>query len=757
MKAILLALLTALALPVPIPLRAEASDMKLPSHPEIAQLPADGGPEFNRLVFERSPYLLQHARNPVDWHPWGAEALELARREDKPIFLSVGYSTCHWCHVMERESFENDSIAELMNERYVCIKVDREERPDIDAIYMKATQLMSGRGGWPNSLWLTPDGRPWFAGTYFPPEDAAGRAGFRTVLNSLADAWRDRRGEVEEQADRFAEAMREVSEVGAAGQIDRVLLDRAFESLRTSYDPARGGFGSAPKFPPHGSFSLIFAEYDREGDPALLDMATRTLDAMIDGGVHDLLGGAFHRYSTDSNWFLPHFEKMLYDNAQLLGALADAYRITRDEGHRRAAAGIVDWLKREMLDASGGFYSALDADSEGEEGKFYLWSLDELLEALGEDGQWFAERCGATAEGNYYEEASGHRPGTNILHLPEGAPSDTARFDAARERLLGLRAGRVRPHLDDKVLTSWNALMITGLVKASRVFEGELLDLAAANADFLLAELRRDGKLLRSWRAGSAELPAYLDDYAFLAFALLDLHEASGEDRWREEALALAETMLEDFEDEDGGFYFTADGAEDLLLRNMDPYDHALPSGNGVAARLMLRLADLTGESHWRSRAEACIARFATHMGQAPRGTESLLLASMELLAGRDESKWTRKGPLRAKLEIGGGEFVLQVALDEGWHVNSHEPRQEYLRACALTVEGGELESEKWPAGEDFQVESSAEILRVYSGEFTVRGRVKGDSPAFTLHFQPCDDKRCLAPERLELVPRSNQ
>lgn len=731
--------------------------MKLPTPAEIAQLPADGGPEFNRLVFERSPYLLQHARNPVDWHPWGSEALELARREDKPIFLSVGYSTCHWCHVMEHESFENESIATVMNERYVCIKVDREERPDIDSIYMKATQLLSGRGGWPNSLWLTPDGRPWFSGTYFPPEDAEGRAGFRSVLNSLADAWRDRRGEVEEQADRFAEAMREVSEVGAAGQIDRVLLDRAFESLRTSYDPARGGFGSAPKFPPHGSFSLIFAEYDRKGDPALLDMATKTLDAMIDGGVHDLLGGGFHRYSTDARWFLPHFEKMLYDNAQLLGALAEAYRITHEEQYARAALGIVGWLKREMLDSAGGFYSALDADSEGEEGKFYLWSRDELLATLGEDGEWFAQVCGATAEGNYYEEATGHRPGTNILYLPEGAPSDTARFDAARERLLDSRAGRVRPHLDDKVLTSWNALMISGLVKASKVFDEKLLDLARANADFLLHELRRDGRLLRSWRAGSAALPAYLDDYAFLADALLDLHQATGEDWWHETAIELAEIMLEDFEDENGGFYFTADGAEDLLLRNMDPYDHALPSGNGVAARLMLRLAELTGESRWRARAEACISRFATHMGQAPRGTESLLLASMELLAGRDESGWTRKGPLRAKLEVAGDEFELQVALDEGWHVNSHNPRQEYLRACALTVEGGALLEEEWPEGGDFQVESSAEVLRVYSGEFTVRGKLSGESPVFTLHFQPCDDRRCLAPEKVELNPVSTR
>jgi len=734
---------------------AEDGPMKLPSSEEIALLPAGGGPEFNRLVFERSPYLLQHARNPVDWHPWGAEALERARLEDKPIFLSVGYSTCHWCHVMERESFENESVAELMNERYVSVKVDREERPDIDGIYMKATQLMTGRGGWPNSLWLTPDGRPWFAGTYFPPEDSGGRAGFRSILTGLADAWRDRRDEVEQQADRFAAAMAELSEVGEPGQIDRVLVDRAFENLRMSYDGSRGGFGSAPKFPPHGSLGLLFAEYEREGDPDLLDMATRTLDAMIAGGIHDMLGGGFHRYSTDARWFLPHFEKMLYDNAQLLGVLADAHRLTHDDGYRRAAEGIVEWLEREMLDAAGGFYSALDADSEGEEGKFYLWSRAELLEALGEDGEWFADLAGATPEGNYAEEAGGRRTGTNILHLPGGAPEDLERFDAARSTLLRLREKRVRPHLDDKVLASWNALMISGLVKASRTFgRNDWLALAENNADFLLNEMRRGGRLLRSWRAGSAELPAYLDDYAFLAFALLDLHEATGDARWLRESLALSETMLADFEDEGGGFYFTADGHEDLLIRSMDAYDHALPSGNGAAARLLLRLSAITRESRWRSRGEACMRRFAVQMGQSPRGTESLLLATMEHLAvERAEAAegWRRSGPLRARLDASEGRFTLSVALDAGWHINSTSPRQETLHPSSLSTPGGEPLLAEWPEEVELRPAFSEEAIRVYSGEFEILGKIAGEIPALILHFQACDDARCLSPEKLEL------
>ena len=732
--------------------------MTLPTPDEIVLLPADGGPDFNRLVFERSPYLLQHARNSVNWYPWGAEALDRARRENKPIFLSVGYSTCHWCHVMERESFENESIAAVMNEHYICIKVDREERPDLDGIYMKATQLMVGRGGWPNSLWLTPDGWPWFAGTYFPPEDGRGRTGFRTVLLSLAEAWRDRREEVEGQADRIAEAMKKMSATGESDErLDRELLDDAFDNLRNNFDSALGGFGGAPKFPPHGSFTLLFAEYEREGDQELLEMATRTLDKMIEGGIHDLVGGGFHRYSTDAQWFLPHFEKMLYDNAQLLGSFATAFRLTGENRYRRAATGIVGWLEREMLDPAGGFYCALDADSEGEEGKFYLWSRSELRVALGEKADDFADLCGASEEGNYHEEASGHQAGTNILHLPSGAPADLASFDLTRAELLSLRGDRIRPHLDDKVLTSWNALMISGLVDAAEVFDrSDWLGLASANADFLLRELRRDGQVLRSWRAGSADLPGYLDDYAFLSNALLDLSAATGDEYWRAEAIVLAEAMLERFEDENGGLYFTADGHEDLLLRSMDAYDHALPSGNGVAARLLLRLAALTGEPRWRAHAEACLGRFTAQMSQSPRGTESLLLATMEWLATGDVEVvegWQRSGPLRAGLSVEDGNFVLKILLDEGWHINSTQPHQDYLKPSLLAVEGGELISADWPEAEELRAALGDEVMSVYSGEFEVRGRVHGESPKFTLHFQACDDARCLAPENLMLNP----
>jgi len=757
LKTITLLALAALALPARPSFCAKAGDMSLPGPEEIAQLPADGGPGYNRLIFEHSPYLLQHARNPVDWYPWGEEALARARREDKPIFLSIGYSTCHWCHVMERESFENETIAEVLNDNYVCIKVDREERPDLDGLYMKATQMMTGRGGWPNSLWLTPEGEPWFAGTYFPPGDADGRPGFRTLLLKLADAWKTRRPDVQDQAGRIVEALGRMGKGGEPGLIDRALLDRAFENLRENFDAERGGFGGAPKFPPHGAFSLIFAEYERAGDRELLKMATATLGAMIEGGIHDQVGGGFHRYSTDARWFLPHFEKMLYDNAQLLGALAEAYRFDPEPRFRRAAEGIVSWLRREMMDPAGGFYSALDADSEGEEGKYYLWTRDELVEALGEEGPWFAELCGATGEGNYREEASGKGSGVNILYLPGGEPEDPARFEALGAKLLARRAGRVPPARDDKVLTSWNALTISGLVSAAGAFgHPEYLELAEGAADFLLRELRRDGRLRRSWRAGDAGPPAYLDDDAFLAWALLDLFEATGRSRWKEASIELADDLLARFEDVGGGFYFSAEGHDDLLLRSMDPYDHALPSGNGVAARLLLRLTRLTGDPHWRSRAEACLARFAVQMDQSPRGTESLLLAAMEDLSIADaeaESGWIRSGPLRAKLEMRGEEFLLRISLDESWHINSTEPLQDYLRPSFLSVEGGDLLSADWPEPDSLRTGFSDEAMSVFSGDFLVTGALRGDSPSLTLHFQACDDSRCLAPDQLALGP----
>ena len=517
----------------------------LPSADEIARLAPDGGEQFNRLIHEKSPYLLQHARNPVNWYPWGPEAFARARKENKPVFLSVGYSTCHWCHVMEYESFERQDVAEILNKHFIAIKVDREERPDVDQIYMLATQVVTGRGGWPNSLWLTPDGKPWYAGTYFPREDRAGRIGFKTVLRRLAKLWRERQKDVLGQADKLAKALKEYSSAGrmaAPGKLSFDLLEKGTTGLRQSYDAAQGGFGrTAPKFPPHSALQLLFHEHRRTRTADLQKMATRTLDAMARGGIYDHLGGGFHRYATDAKWLVPHFEKMLYDNAQLIRAYVDGFLGTGSGAYKQVVRETAEWVFREMTDPAGGFYSALDADSEGEKGKFYLWTRQEIFDVLGSDeGTLLCDVYNVTKHGNFHNEVTGRRDGTNILHLTEATETMAARLKishdalqhrlaSARKKLLARRGGRIRPYRDDKVLASWNALMIGSLAYAGRhLQDGRYVAAAEKAADFILTRMRKDGRLLRTYRQGHAKLNAYLDDYAFLIDALLELHQATG-------------------------------------------------------------------------------------------------------------------------------------------------------------------------------------------------------------------------------------
>ena len=623
----------------------------LPPADRIARLPADGGSEFNRLIHEKSPYLLQHARNPVDWFPWGPEALTKAKKENKPIFLSVGYSTCHWCHMMERESFERDDVAKILNEHFVAIKVDREERPDVDRIYILATQLTTGRGGWPNSVWLTPDGKPWFAGTYFPREDRYGRPGFKSVLNRLAGIWRTRRKEVDAAADNMAQAMKTYSSGGhvpPVGKLSRKLLVGAVKALGNSFDNRNAGFGGAPKFPPHGSLRLLMAEHARTKDAKTLEMATRTLSAMARGGIHDHLGGGFHRYSTDAKWLVPHFEKTLYDNAQLARAYVDAYRITGSDEYKRVAEGIFDWVLREMTDELGGFYSALDADSEGEEGKFYVWSHKEVLAVLGKaDGELFCDVYGVTGGGNFRDPATGEKPGTNILHLSGSLDEVPARLAAARGKLLARRQRRVRPHRDDKVLVSWNALMIAGLARGGkRLKRPDYTAAAEKAADFILARMRKGGRLLRTYRHGSAKLNAYLDDYAFLADSLLELHEATGDKRRLAQAATLADIMLKHYGDRaGGGFFFTSDDHEDLLARTKDPLDRAIPSGNAVAAGVLVRLGRLTGKKEYLDAAKGALEAFGGFMQRMPGSTAGLLLATGAYLDGAPEAGSRPAGP----------------------------------------------------------------------------------------------------------------
>jgi uncharacterized protein len=560
----------------------------------------------NRLAGETSPYLLQHKDNPVDWYPWGEEALARAREEDRPILLSIGYSACHWCHVMERESFEDEETARLMNELFVCVKLDREERPDLDAIYMEACQAMTGSGGWPLNAFLTPEQVPFYAGTYFPPQPRMGMPSWRQVLEAVAHAWQEKRDEIRAGGTRIAERLRGGALLQPSGEpLQAAALDTAVAGLRSDYDAANGGFGSAPKFPPASALEFLLRRGGRAASARLgrvraddvLEMTSHTLRAMASGGMYDQVGGGFSRYSVDPYWLVPHFEKMLYDNALLARAYLHGWQVTGEELFRTVAEETLDYTLREMRAPEGGFYSALDADSEGVEGKFYVWTVEEMREALGDGPDadeaiaWF----GATDRGNF--------EGRNIPVRGPGAPE---RLGEWRRRLYEVRSKRVWPGLDDKRLTSWNALMISALAEAGAVLERrDYLDAAAGCADFLLGSLRdSDGRLLRTWKDGDARLNAYLEDHAYLLEALLTLYESTFEPRWFAEARALADTMIERFGDEEnGGFFETSTDHEQLLARRKDLEDHPIPSGNASAAYGLLRLAALTGEHSYESHA----------------------------------------------------------------------------------------------------------------------------------------------------------
>jgi uncharacterized protein YyaL (SSP411 family) len=547
----------------------------------------------NRLAGESSPYLLQHQDNPVDWYPWGEEALARARVEERPLLVSVGYSACHWCHVMAHESFEDPEIAALMNDRFVCVKVDREERPDVDAICMEACQAMTGHGGWPLNAFLTPDRAPFYAGTYFPPEPRHGLPSWRMLLTAVAEAWEQRREQVQQQSSQIVQTL------GATARLEPSLepiredqLAAAVASLEQSYDRANGGFGGAPKFPPASTIELLLSCGERE-------MSLGTLRAMARGGIYDQIGGGFARYSVDATWTVPHFEKMLYDNALLARAYLHGWQVSGEEQMRRVCCETLDWALREMRGAEGGFCSALDADSEGVEGRFYVWRTAELREVLGAElSEPAIAYFGATEQGNFEH-------GTNVLEArgPEPPPE---RLTEIRSRLLERRAGRVRPGLDDKRLTSWNALMIAALADAGAVLgRADYLDAAVDCASFLLDDLRDDaGRLLRTWKQGRARLPAYLDDHAYLLEALITLYESTFEPRFYREALTLADTIIERFSDQQrGGFFTTADDHDELPARRKDLEDSPIPSGNSAAAFGLLRLALLSGEGKYERHA----------------------------------------------------------------------------------------------------------------------------------------------------------
>jgi hypothetical protein len=621
----------------------------LPAREVIAKLPADGGPEFNRLVFEHSPYLQQHARNPVDWYPWGQAAFARARAEEKPIFLSIGYSTCHWCHVMEHESFEDAEVAALLNEHYVCVKVDREERPDLDAVYMQVTQAMTGSGGWPMTVVLTPEKQPFFAGTYYPKRARHGRKGLMELLPEIAALWRERRADVLASAQRITEVVRDESQEGKEGAATLApeLLTAGRDGLAQRYDPEHGGFGSAPKFPVPHQLLFLLQRHQRASDAPALVMVLHTLRAMRAGGIYDQLGHGFHRYSTDREWLVPHFEKMLYDQALHAMAYTAAHQVTGEPEFRATAEEVLDYVLRELADPRGGFHSAEDADSEGEEGRFYLWTRAEVLEVLGqEEGELFARVFELSAEGNYREEATGKRDGRSIPHLArplsawagELALEESAlraRLERSRQALFARRATRVRPFLDDKVLTDWNGLAIAAFARAAAAFdEPRYLAAARRAAEFALGELRDErGRLFKRWRHGARAFDGTLEDYAFLAWGLLELHQAAQEPRWLEAALALTEAMRAHFADaEAGGFFTSADDAEALIFRHKEVYDGALPSGNSVAAWNLLRLARLTGRQELEEDARRTLAAF----GSAARmpAAHTLYLLALDFALG---------------------------------------------------------------------------------------------------------------------------
>jgi uncharacterized protein YyaL (SSP411 family) len=635
------------------------------SEQELEKLAPNGGDEYNRLVFEKSPYLLQHAKNPVNWYPWGDEAFEKARQEDKPIFLSIGYSTCHWCHVMEHESFEDAAVAKLMNQVFVSIKVDREERPDIDNIYMTICQMMTGGGGWPLTIIMTPDKQPFFAGTYIPKDDRYGRLGMMTLIPQIQQIWSTRRQQVLSAAQQIITELHQPKISSPDDELDKSILKEAYAELGRRFDSRYGGFGSAPKFPSPHNLLFLLRYWQRTREEHALAMVERTLQAMRRGGVYDHVGFGFHRYSTDHQWLVPHFEKMLYDQAMLAIAYTEAYQATKKSIYAQTAREIFTYVLRDMTDQKGGFYSAEDADSEGKEGKFYLWTTDEIRQALGDEEAGLVSKVfNLSDKGNFHEEGTAELSGTNILHLRRPLSDDAVelgisenelyqRLESAREKLFEVREKRIHPYKDDKILVDWNGLMIAAFAKGAQVFnEPDYAQAAMRAADFILEQMTGpDRRLFHRYRDGEAAVSAYVDDYAFLIWGLLELYEATFAVRYLQFALDFTKDLLTFFWDkEHGGLFFTAENSEKLIARQKQIYDGAVPSGNSVAALNLLRLSRMTAASAFEDKAWQISKTFADQVKQIPIAYTQLLSAldfgfgpSFEVvIAGRSSSTDTQ-------------------------------------------------------------------------------------------------------------------
>jgi uncharacterized protein YyaL (SSP411 family) len=795
-------------------------DLSAEPVPKGAKAPA------NRLASETSPYLLAHAHNPVDWYPWGAEALEAARRQDKPLFISIGYSTCHWCHVMERKVFSDPEIAKLMNEHFINVKIDREERPDLDELYMTALQVYfqaigSGQsGGWPLSLFLTPDGRPIGGGTYFPPRDdeADGdRIGFPTLLRRVRDAWKDKRPDVESNADTLARGVRTALKPKlalAAVPVDRELVKLATDRLSATFDSRYGGFGfdpadpERPKFPTPCKLSLLLYEAGAKSDGTqgqARKMALATLDAMAAGGLYDHLGGGFHRYSTDREWRVPHFEKMLYDNAQLAGVYAEAYRLTRDERYRRVADETLGFLLRELADVDGGFYCGLDAETDGVEGRFYVWSRGDLAAILPPADAALAERVFALGPQPEFEHGHVLRLERPLVETAEAESLSVVhlerRLASIKKSLLAARNKRTPLLRDDKVLAGWNGLAIGALAKAGMIFEREDYVAAATKcADFVLSRMRNEqGRLLRVYCAREAKIPAYLDDYSFLVEGLLALYPATADEKWLNAARRLTEQQLELFKDtRGGGCFHTATDHETLLARPKVWIDSVVPSGNSVLARNLLRLAQWTKTDAYRASAQETLTAFAPQFADHSGGLANMALAVAEsvddpdfLASALDRS--LRRPRSGAGVQLTSGEktsgagakesnlvtgvvylstdklpsngtcfFALRLKIAEGWHINANPTGSEFLEPTELTAFGKfgtEMVAIRYPSGKDLVQPGSDEQAKMYEGEATIYGELRAPAKSagrmeelvFEVLYGACNDKRCLPPKTLKI------
>ncbi len=717
----------------------------------------------NRLANETSPYLLQHQNNPVDWFPWGAEAFEKATAEDKPIFLSVGYSSCHWCHVMEHESFEDNDVAEILNANFVCVKVDREERPDVDEAYMTAVQLSSGRGGWPMSVFITPDKKPFFAGTYFPKLDRGEHLGFLTMLGQIAAAWKGDRDKVTEVANEYANAIRQSRSQDSplAKLTAEDTLDECVRAHSLDFDEDNGGFGQAPKFPPHTAIEYLLNYAisdldDKDLNQTAADMALYTLERMAMGGIHDHVGGGFHRYSTDERWLLPHFEKMLYDNALLLGNFARAAALCHGQLPElealfgKAAEGIVSWVRDEMTSPEGLFYSAIDADSEGEEGKYYVWKSEEIDQVLASEAEAFKSSFQVNASGNFHDEASGQVSGTNILHLLEDVGD---RFELALSKLKRARTSRIRPATDDKVLVAWNGLMIGALAESAE------LGMAERAAEAILAREKDHGRLPHQIAKGVSSGDAFLDDYAYLADSLITLagvkllFEQEGAPTtgrtpafWMAEADRLTKEIVVKFSDEEkGGFYSTSQGHENLFGRSKPTFDQPLPSGNAIAAKCLTALGDqelamktLQSQSGW--------------MERAPTATEAMHLVLLNILVGASEDKEIISTETldvevllvasRLSAKDGTASGSIKILIPEGLHLNGPRHPAKWLIPTQILIQPLDHKVQ-YPIAVDDRYEDSI----VIGFDVTLPSGSRGEEFELTVKFQACTESECQLPE----------